>query len=468
VNAVLASRALSGWRLQCPRELVVQVIGETLAEARSAILEGRDGGIAPGTASAKAEQLGAAVAHRLEGRFRPQLRRVVNATGVVLHTNMGRAPLAAEVVQHLQTLAAGYSNLELDLESGERGDRFAHIQDLLRSLTGAESSLVVNNNAAATLLMLAAVCRDREVVVSRGELVEIGGGFRVPDVIIQGGGRLIEVGTTNKTRLQDYEKAITQSTGALLKVHSSNFKIVGFAESPSLPELSALARRVGLPFLVDWGCGTLLDLSPIGLSEVAVNALIADGADLVSFSGDKLLGGPQAGLIVGRRDLVERCRRHPLARAFRIDKLTLAALEATLKLYLNPAQAWRRIPALRMLALRREDLRGPAEELAAAIQAAVPEASVVIQEGYSESGGGTLPGVSIPTLLVAAAVSRPAHEVEAGLRHHQPPVMARIQQGRVLFDLRTIEEAELTIVAQAMAAAARGRPHPSPVEGTTA
>jgi L-seryl-tRNA(Ser) seleniumtransferase len=317
--------------------------------------------------------------------------------------------------------------------------------------------MVVNNNAGAVLLILAALCRQREVIVSRGELVEIGGAFRVPDVMIQGGARLVEVGTTNKTHVKDYESAITVDTGALLKIHSSNFKIIGFTAAPTIEELAQLARDRKVPLLVDWGSGVLVDLEKFGLEhESTIPELIRAGSDIVTFSGDKLLGGPQAGFIVGRRDLVEACRCHPLTRALRIDKLTLAALEATLKLYLEPAKVIARIPILRALAATPDDLEPVSQRLAAALREAVPGEEVEVKAGFSQAGGGSLPGVEIPTMLVAVKTQRPVHEVEASLRDHQPPVMARVNNGQLLLDTRALWPDDISVIASALKVACGG------------
>lgn len=459
VNVILETQTVRELLESHSRELVTRAVGDVLGQVRQAIIRAEGEG-ALGPLDVSPEALGARVALRLQERLKSNLRWVVNATGVVLHTNMGRSPLAPEALDQIARVAARYNNLELDVSTGERGSRYAHVEELLCRLTGAEAALVVNNNAAAVLLMLSALCRDREVIVSRGELVEIGGAFRVPDVMVQGGARLVEVGTTNKTHIWDYQRAITDQTAAILKVHTSNFKIIGFTAAPEPAELAALARSRGVPFLVDWGSGVMVDLARLGLEhEATMPELIAAGADLVTFSGDKLLGGPQGGFIVGRRDLVDRCRRHPLTRAFRIDKLTLAGIEATLKLYLEPEKAVRRIPALRMLALTRDDLRPAAERLAGLVAAALPDARVEVQEGYSQAGGGSLPGVEIPTVLVAVTPGRPAHEVEAELRRHDPPVMVRIHKGQILLDPRTLWPDELQLVADALrsAAAAGGR-----------
>src|SRR5215510_1419861 len=348
VHSLVANALVQRLLREHDRDLVMQTLADMLQGVRGQIQAAPQEPVLDLSPDALAQRLAGEVARRL----RPHLRRVINATGVVLHTNLGRSPLAQEALAQMAEVSSRYSNLEFDLESGERGTRYAHVEGLLCGLTSAEAGLVVNNNAGAVLLALSALCAGREVVVSRGELVEIGGSFRVPDVMVQGGARLVEVGTTNKTHLRDYEQAIGPDTAAILKVHPSNFRVVGFTSTPALSELADLARRRSVAFLVDWGSGVMVDLARFCLEpEATMPQLLAEGADLVTFSGDKLLGGPQAGFVVGRREQVERCRRHPLTRALRIDKLTLAAMEATLRLYTEPTKAARRLPTLRMLAL---------------------------------------------------------------------------------------------------------------------
>jgi L-seryl-tRNA(Ser) seleniumtransferase len=367
---------------------------------------------------------------------RPALRRVLNATGVIVHTNLGRAPLAAAALDHAVEATRGYSNLEYDLGEGRRGSRQDHIASILRRLTGAEAALVVNNNAGALLLALAALAEGRDVIVSRGELIEIGDGFRIPDVLARSGARLVEVGTTNRTRASDYEHAIDERTALLLRVHQSNFRVVGFAEQPSLEDLAGVARTSSLPLLDDLGSGALLDLS----DEPTARASLAAGADLVCFSGDKLLGGPQAGIVVGRADLVERLRRHPLHRALRIDKLSLAALEGTLLLYLEPERAIAEVPVLRMLRERIEAVHTRAERLAALLGGEV-------EETVARVGGGALPLHELPSFACAVEES-----LAAPLREHEPAVVGIVRDGRLLLDCRTLAEAELDEVAAAVAA----------------
>ncbi|MEW8979556.1 MAG: L-seryl-tRNA(Sec) selenium transferase [Symbiobacterium sp.] len=450
VNAILETPTGRRLLAERSRPLVVAAVGEALDEVRRRIAAAADEEEVFAL-DRSAEALASLAAQRLRSRFQPSLRRVINATGVVIHTNLGRAPLAEEAVAAIQAIAGRYNNLELDLSTGERGSRYAHVERLLTQLTGAEAAMVVNNNAAAVLLMLSALAAGREVVVSRGELVEIGGSFRVPEVITQGGARLVEVGTTNKTHPRDYENAIGPETAALLKVHRSNFRLVGFTAEVPVRELAEIAHRHGLPCLVDWGSGVMLDLAPFGLPhEATMPELIADGADLITFSGDKLLGAPQGGFIVGRRELVERCRRHPLTRALRVDKLTLAGIEATLRLYLEPERAVERIPAVRMLTATREQIAPRAEALAAKLQAAGIECEVV--DGVSRAGGGALPAVDLPTRLVAVPHPAP-QEVEARLRAGDPPVMVRIQAGLLLIDPRTLWDDEFDLVVSALRAA---------------
>ena len=399
------------------RPAVVGAIRTALAEARTR-----------GRAEAP-EQLLAATAALLDRP--PSLRRVLNATGVIVHTSLGRAPLPAEAIDRIADVARSYSNLEYDLAAGGRGSRHAHLAAILAELTGAEDGLAVNNNAAAVMLTLAALAADREVLISRGELIEIGDGFRIPDILVQSGARLVEVGTTNRTRLEDYERAIRPETAAVLRVHQSNFRIVGFTDAPSLGELARLGREHGVPLIDDLGSGQLLDLPDLA-DEPTARSSIEAGAAAVCFSGDKLLGGPQAGVIVGTAAAVGRIRRHPLARAVRIDKLSLAALEATLELYRNPARALRAVPVLRAAAESAEDVRRRAELLAARLGGRVVETRARI-------GGGAVPLLELRSF--ACALDGGA-TLAAALRAGDPPVVARVQEGRVLLDCRTLSDDE--------------------------
>ena len=405
-----------------PHELAVAAARTVLDRARAEIRAGREPG--PLVDAVLAE-----VAHSR----RPSLRRVLNATGVLVHTNLGRAPLAEAALARVAEVGAGYSNLEYDVERGERGSRQDHLAELLGRLTGAEAALVVNNNAAAVLLALAALAEGREVVVSRGELIEIGDGFRIPDVLARSGARLVEVGTTNRTRVEDYEAAIGSETAGLLRVHQSNFRVVGFTERPSLHSLGAVAKRAGLWLIDDLGSGAL---TAIGDEPTPAESLRA-GADLVSFSGDKLLGGPQAGIVVGRAELVEKLRRHPLQRALRADKLTLAALEGTLALALD-AETRGEIPILRMLEEPLESVRARAQHLAELVGGEV-------EETVARAGGGALPLAELPS--AACAVEE---ELAAPLRLGDPPVIGIVRDGRLLLDCRTLTEADIDEVAAAV------------------
>ena len=402
-------------------ELVIEAARATLARAREEIRAGFE----PGDLAARA-------ANELEERTRPKLRRVINGTGVVVHTNLGRAPLAPEALARVNEVARGYSNLELDLQEGKRGSRQDHLAALLRDLTGADAALVVNNNAAAVLLALAAVAEGREVVVSRGELIEIGDGFRIPDVLARSGARLVEVGTTNRTRVSDYERAVGEETAAILRVHQSNFRMVGFTEQPSVRELAKLAERERLVLVDDLGSGVLGELR----GEPTVRGSLDAGAHLVTFSGDKLLGGPQAGIVVGRAELVERLRRHPFQRAVRTDKLTLAALEGTFALY----RAGGKTPVVRMLGEPVELVRARAERLAQLTGGRV-EATV------ARAGGGALPLAEVESFACALeqALSEP-------LRLGELPVVGIVRDGSLLLDCRTISEEEIEEVAAAVVA----------------
>ena len=384
---------------------------------------------------------------RVEGMMRATLYPVINATGVVLHTNLGRAPLSAATLKAMQEVGGVYTNLEYDVAGGERGSRYVHTTRLLTRLTGAEDALVVNNCAAALMLCLAAMARGREVVISRGQLVEIGGGFRIPEIMEQSGAKLVETGSTNRTRIADYEAALNAQTAMLLHVHSSNFRIVGFAESATLAEMTALAGKRNLVVLDDLGSGTLLDTAAYGLvHEPTPMESLQAGADLVCFSGDKLLGGPQAGLIVGRGEAIARLRKHPLTRALRVDKLTLAGLQATLLHYMKD-EATKEIPIWRMIAAKPERLRERATkwqgELAGEWE---------VSEGQSTVGGGSLPEESLPTVLLAYAVEAP-NAFAARLRRSWPPIVARVENDRVLFDPRTVlEEQDAMLLAGIKAA----------------
>jgi L-seryl-tRNA(Ser) seleniumtransferase len=378
------------------------------------------------------------VATRIETLAGASLRGVINATGVIIHTNLGRAPLSKLAAERVADLSSGYTNLEFDLREGGRGARDTHAEALLCRLTGAEAAVVANNNAAATMLILAALAAGREVLISRGELVEIGGGFRVPDVMAQSGAILREVGTTNRTRVGDYAAAITDRTGLILRVHPSNFQITGFTERPALADLVALGERFSIPVAEDLGSGYLGPAGglPVITGEPDVRASVSAGVDLACFSGDKLLGGPQAGLVVGKRDPLSRVRKHPLMRALRVDKMTYAALEATLQSYAT-GRATEEIPVARMLAATRDEIAARANVLAEKLRASGYDAVVI--DGMSTIGGGSAPGSQLPTALVAITpASGNSDALAAALRRGDPPIVARIEDDRVVLDLRTV------------------------------
>jgi L-seryl-tRNA(Ser) seleniumtransferase len=406
--------------------LAVAAARVVIERAREELRTGREPG-----------DLVARVRAELESTRAPRLRRLLNASGVIVHTNLGRAPLADEALARVVESARGYSNLEYDLGEGARGSRQDHLAEILGRLTGGEAALVVNNNAAAVLLALAALAEGREVVVSRGELIEIGDGFRIPEVLARSGARLVEVGTTNRTRAADYEHAVGPETALLLRVHQSNFRVVGFSERPRLEEVAAVARRHGLPLVDDLGSGALQPSNTVllGDSEPTARESLAGGADLVCFSGDKLLGGPQAGIVVGRADLVERLRRHPLQRALRIDKLSLAALEGTLLLHLEAPQ---RLPVLRALAQDAAVVRARAERLAAATGGEV-------EETVGRVGGGALPLAELPSFACALDES-----LAQPLRAGEPPVVGVVRDGRLLLDCLTLTDAEAEEAAAAV------------------
>jgi len=424
-------------------EAVIAALREAADVLRTALSDGPAGGV---SADAAAAQIEGDAVRRLAAAYQPSLRRVFNATGVIVHTNLGRAPLADAALDRVRALGGGYTNLEYDLRAGARGRRDVHAEALLVRLTGAESAVVANNCAGAMLLVLAALARGREVVVSRGELVEIGGGFRVPDVMAQSGATLREVGTTNRARASDYALAIGDRTAAILRVHPSNFTMEGFTERASLEELVALGRTFQIPVIEDLGSGLVTlatGVEPLAdalRAEPSVQATVAAGVDVVCFSGDKLLGGPQAGIIAGRADLLARVRAHPLMRALRVDKLTYAALEATLVEHLA-GRAPETIPAIRMAAMPVEAIAVRVETLAATLRRGGLRAEVI--DGMSTIGGGSASGSALPTRLVALAVDGvSADALESRLRALDPPVVARIQDDRVVLDLRTIEPSE--------------------------
>ncbi len=432
IDALL--RASDHLLVQYGHDQTVRALRRVVDAARQSALNGDD--IPP--ESDLIEQ----AADLLSRASRPTLRPVINATGVIIHTNLGRAPLSDEALAAMHAVGGGYSTLEYELEPGTRGKRDRHIERILLDVTGAEAGLVVNNNASAVLLALLALAHGREVIISRGQLIEIGGGFRIPDVMAQSGARMVEVGTTNRTRWRDYETAITEHTAAIVRAHASNFKVIGFTESVPLADLSALAHARGLLVLDDIGSGALLDTAAFGLAhEPTAQESLADGADLVMFSGDKLLGGPQAGIIIGRADLIDTLKKHPLARAVRADKLCLAGLSATLEHY-RRGDVLDKVPVWQMISLSLDTIRARADAWAAVVRG-----DVIASE--STIGGGSLPGETLPTWVFAPRVDQP-NAAAAHLRRHDPPVIARVAQDRLLLDPRTVLPGEDDIVLNAL------------------
>ena len=432
-----------------PREIVKEACRTVVERLRAGIL----GEKAETLRLPTPEQAADLAAGIVEGYRSYRLRRVINATGVILHTNLGRAPLCPEAIERVVEVARGYSNLEYDLEKGQRGLRYDHVRGLLCALCRAEDALVVNNNAAAVLLVLNSLAEGKEAIVSRGELIEIGGEFRIPEVMEKSGARLREVGTTNRTRLSDYERAIGPETGIILKVHTSNFRIMGFTEEADLPSLVALGKRREIPVVDDLGSGCLIELDRYGMErEPTVRDCLAAGVDVVTFSGDKLLGGPQAGIILGKRIFLERIRQNPLNRALRIDKMTLAALEATMVKYLRPAEALAEIRVLRALTESAADVKKRAKRLAAMLRRALPTGvEIELVAGVSMAGGGSLPTREIPTSLVGLRVAGlSVSALESKLRRRALPVIARVAIDQLLLDLRTIDPVEFADIRDAL------------------
>jgi L-seryl-tRNA(Ser) seleniumtransferase len=450
VDRLLNTPDIEGLASQYPRSLVVKAIQDVLADLRGTILSGDDSGTGVDPDVAHVTER---VTERLIHLARPSLRPLINATGVVVHTNLGRSILAERVLKNFRPLSGGYCNLEYELDEGRRGSRYTHVEGILKELTGADAATVVNNNAAAVYLCLETLARDREVIVSRGELVEIGGSFRIPDVMRKSGARMVEVGTTNKTHLRDYEEVIGPETGLLLKVHRSNFQIMGFTEEVDRVRLSALGRKYTIPVMEDLGSGCLLDLTEYGLrKEPTAGEVLDQGIDLVTFSGDKMLGGPQAGIILGKKDLVEAIKKNQLSRALRIDKLTLLALEETLNIYRDERAALEEIPTLRMITRSYEDLKRKARRLLRLIgKLDGHNFALGSADGISRVGGGAWPLQELPTRLVTlvpGALS--AHQMEEWLRAHEPPVIVRVEEEKVLLDVRTIQDNEMKQVAEAV------------------
>lgn len=436
VNALLESAGVRSLLEQHPRRVVLEAVRNAVDAARN-----------QGTAQKTEQQWVASIASAVQSLSQPSLRRVINATGVVLHTNLGRAPLAESAVDAMAHIAEGFSNLEYDLETGERGSRYSHCVGLLRQLTGAEDALVVNNCAAAMVLTLNALAQKKEVLVSRGELVEIGGSFRIPDIMARSGAKLVEVGTTNRTHDDDYRRAITPRTAAIVKVHRSNFAIEGFTSDVSVDRLAFIAAEHGLPVIHDLGSGLMVSLEEYGLTgEPTASMALESGASLVLMSGDKLLGGPQAGIILGAANLIAKLRKNPFARAMRVDKLTLSAMEATLRLYLEPERALKEIPVLAMLTAPVKEIESRAESVAARLRASGIEAKVL--ESSASVGGGAFPTAAIPSRAIV--LTRNPQDAEKKLRLGEPAVIGRFSERNLLLDLRSVLPREDDLLTDAI------------------
>jgi L-seryl-tRNA(Ser) seleniumtransferase len=441
VDEVLKSEGMGPLLTRYPRRYVLESVREYIENLRTAILKGKGPDVSVEAGILLIEKI-------LTLKTAPSLVPVINATGIVLHTNLGRAPLCESALKSVELVARGYSNLEYSLLEGKRGKRYSHLKGILKDITGAEDATVVNNNAGAVLLSLAALARGKEVVVSRGEMVEIGGSFRIPDVMAQSGAVLKEVGATNKTHLRDYENGIGPETALILKVHQSNYRMIGFTAEVPIQELVVLAKKHSLPVMHDLGSGCLVNLKEYGVgAEPVVREIVEAGVDVVTFSGDKLLGGPQAGIILGKKEYIEKINKHPLARALRIDKMTLAALYSTLFEYVDPERAIKEIPTLRMLTERPESIKERAGKIDRGLRKSVPKISIDIISDTSEAGGGSLPGVSLPTYCVSIRGKSP-NKIEERLRKGDPPVIARIKEDALLLDARTVQEREVKILIE--------------------
>lgn len=460
IDEVLKDQRLSVFFESVPRETVVDSVREETEELRKRILEGE-------TLPSEQDGMVDRIAARITSRNQKSLRPLINATGTILHTNLGRAKLSEEACRSVTEVSASYSTLEYDLREGARGSRHDHIEKLLKKLLGTEAAMAVNNNASAVFLCLSALAVNKEVIVSRGELVEIGGSFRIPEIMEQSGARLVEAGTTNKTRIDDYRKALTEETGALLKVHTSNYKIIGFTSGASLAELAELGQETGIPVIYDLGSGLMVDLQQYGIDEPTVPASLRTGIDLILFSGDKLLGGPQAGIIAGKKEYIERMKKHPLARVLRLDKMTLAALEATFREYLDPEKAKKAVPVLSMITAEPEEMRRRAERLAARIKQKTRNLSIGVVEAESQIGGGSAPGLYLPDYAVAVEGKETSlYRIEKELRKYKTPVIVRTKNDQILINMRTVSDEELETIADALAFAEQRPFHSEPDTGS--
>ena len=436
---------------EMPRKLVVDSIREEIEFLREDI---KNKSLKEEEVKERNTNLPSLIVERAKMKNSYKLKRVINGTGVVIHTNIGRSLISEEIMENIKDIAVNYSNLEYDLDKGERGSRYSHLKDIIVEITGGEDAMVVNNNAAAVLLVLSTMAKGKEVIVSRGELIEIGGSFRIPDVMEQSGAILKSVGTTNKTHLWDFENAITEETAALLKVHTSNYRILGFTSSVSAEDLYPLKEKYNLPLIEDLGSGVLVDLSKFGLEyEPTVQESIKKGVDIVTFSGDKLLGGPQAGIIVGKKEYIDAMKKNPLTRAFRVDKFTISALEATLRLYLDEKTAIEKIPTLKMLSAGTDKLEKKAERLYNMIieKIDLKNCRLKVVDNYSEVGGGSLPLEKIPTKCIMISLEEQSiTELEIALREYNIPIITRVYKDNLYIDLRTVREEEFDIIVDGL------------------
>lgn len=445
VDDILTMKGINELLKIIPRKIVLDSIRMEIEEIREKI---KQNVISYEEIKEEIENINTKIIDRAQEKNAYKLKRVVNCTGVVIHTNLGRSLINEKIMDNIKEIATNYSNLEYDLETGKRGSRYSHLEEIIEEITGGESSLVVNNNAAAVLLTLSTMAKNKEVIVSRGELVEIGGSFRIPDVMEQSGASLIEVGTTNKTHLRDYENKINENTGALLKVHTSNYRIQGFTSTIDSEELYTLKEKYNIPLIEDLGSGVLIDLSKYGIEyEPTVQESLRKGVDIVTFSGDKLLGGPQVGIIVGKKEYIDEMKKNPLTRAFRVDKFTISALEATLRYYLDEKTAIEEVPTMQMLTQSLEEIERKAKELYSKMK--FQGVKIDIEDDYSEVGGGSLPLEKLPTKCIVLTLENISTQVfENNLRKFHIPIITRLYKDRVYLDLRTIKEEEFDIITE--------------------
>lgn len=446
IDEVLRDERLIFFMEKMPRSLVVEAVREQIDGLRSEILEGASDRVK------SRDEIVDGVLETVRLRQKRNLRRVINATGIVLHTNLGRANLSERAIEGVCEAAAHYSTLEYDLKRGARGSRHSHVEEIIKRVTGAEAAMVVNNNAAATMLCLSALARGKEVIVSRGELVEIGGSFRIPEIMEESGAILHDIGTTNKTKVSDYERAYAEGvTGALLKVHTSNYRIIGFTQETTVPELVELGRRWNIPVIYDLGSGLMNDLGEFGIDEPTVQGALKDGADVVLFSGDKLLGGPQGGVLIGKKEFIDKMKAHPLARAFRVDKMTISAMEATFFEYLDRNTCRKNVPILRMLTAGKEELHRKAERLKALLEERTESFEFQVEACEDQVGGGSAPGVMLPGYAVSIkSGSMTEARIERLLRRAELPVITHVFRDAVYLNVRTIEEDEFQWIAKAL------------------